>query len=99
MKIEFNNSYKPTRSGFKHETQLFINDELVRKSTAHYLNRTWESYQYQSVMKQALAEEIDAEKARLKEQYKRETGKQRVSKSIVFDNEYIQELTKKRAEL
>jgi len=50
-------------------------------------------------MKQALSEEINAEKARLKEQYKRETGKKRVSKSIVFDNEYIQELTKKRAEL
>ena len=99
MKIEFKNSYKSTRSGFKHETQVFVNDEFVHQSTAHYLNRTWESYAYQSVMKQALHEMIELEKARLKAEYKEHTGKKRVSKSMEFDNDYILALTLKRGEL
>lgn len=39
-----------TRNGFKHTARLFVDGNEVDKSTAHYLNRTWESYEFQSVV-------------------------------------------------
>jgi len=39
-----------TRNGFKHTATLYVNGQEVDKSTAHYLNRTWESYEFQSVV-------------------------------------------------
>ena len=39
-----------TRSGFRHTAVLYVDGKEVDKSTAHYLNRTWESYEYQSVV-------------------------------------------------
>lgn len=39
-----------TRNGFKHTATLIVDGQPVDKSTAHYLNRTWESYEYQTVV-------------------------------------------------
>jgi hypothetical protein len=39
-----------TRSGFRHVATLVVNGMPVDKATAHYLNRTWESYEYESVI-------------------------------------------------
>lgn len=39
-----------TRNGFKHTATLLVDGRPVDKATAHYLNRTWESYKYQSVI-------------------------------------------------
>lgn len=39
-----------TRNGFKHTATLFVDGRPVDKATAHYLNRTWESYEYQTVI-------------------------------------------------
>ena len=99
MEITFINNFVSTRSGFRHETLLSIDTTIVRKSVARYLNRTWESYAYQSVMKKACTEEIESEIERLKAEYKEQTGKKRVPKNMVFTNEKIQALTKKRSEL
>ena len=41
---------KDTRSGFKHEATLFINGNEIRKTKICYLNRTWERFQYESVL-------------------------------------------------
>lgn len=93
MKIEFENSSRSTRSGFAHDTKVYIDGQFEIKTSAHYLNRTWESYTYQSVMKQALHLLIEAEKS----EYKQQTGRKRLS--MTFTNERIELLTKKRQEL
>ena len=41
---------KDTRSGFKHVAHLFLGDNEVEETKVCYLNRTWESYQYQTVI-------------------------------------------------
>lgn len=46
--------HENTRYGFRHLAELYINGELVQKAKACYYNRTWESYEYQSVLKSAL---------------------------------------------
>lgn len=99
MEITFINNFVSTRGGFRHETLLSIDSTIVRKSVCRYLNRTWESYPYQSVMKYALDEEIDAEIERMKDAYRLETGRKRVSKDLVFTNDYVEALRKKRSTL
>ena len=42
--------WKKTRNGFKHEAILLRNGEEIERAKACYLNRTWESYEYQSVL-------------------------------------------------
>jgi hypothetical protein len=44
--------YKPSRDGFNHVAKLYVDGELVDEKKTHYINRTWESYEYQSVMQQ-----------------------------------------------
>jgi hypothetical protein len=99
MKIEFENRSRSTRSGFAHDTKVYIDGQFEISTSAHYLNRTWESYAFQSVMKQALHLLIDAEKEQLKAEYKQQTGRKRISKDMTFTNERIELLTKKRQEL
>ena len=44
-----------TRHGFAHDCDLFVSGNFAIKATCHYLNRTWECYQYQSVMLSAVS--------------------------------------------
>lgn len=53
--------WKNTRNGFKHEATLIQNGREIATAKATYLNRTWESYEYQTVMKK-LVDVLDAEK-------------------------------------
>lgn len=46
----FINEFGSTRHGFKHHTELFEDARFVAEYTAYYLNRTWESYEYQTSM-------------------------------------------------
>lgn len=94
MKIEFKNSYRSTRSGFAHDTQMFIDDQLEMNATCHYLNRTWESYAYQSVMKKAVRLRIEMERSKLVEEYKRTNNRKRITKDVraSITNELIQNL-------
>jgi len=39
-----------TRNGFKHTANLIINGIDVLETKICYLNRTWESYEYESVI-------------------------------------------------
>lgn len=45
---------KSTRNGFKHEATLLIGGYEHAKAKCMYLNRTWESYQYHSVIQKVL---------------------------------------------
>ena len=93
--MEFLNNYGATRNGFYHKSKLYLNGELLSEARASYLNRTWESYRYQSVMKQAvrnaIENEISAEKS--KRQIKRLTKSLR--ETIETESELIQLLKEK----
>lgn len=46
--------FKKTRGGFKHVAILLENGHDVLETKCCYLNRTWESYEYQSVAHKAI---------------------------------------------
>ena len=94
MKIEFKNSYRSTRNGFAHDTKMYIDGILEMENSAHYLNRTWESYTFQSVMKQAVYLRIEQEINKLVHEYKEANNKQRISKDVKesLTNELIETL-------
>ena len=71
---EFVNSSRSTRSGFAHDTTLFINGVEKISNTCHYLNRTWECYRYQTVMMGAIRQLVDNRKEYLKRKFKDENG-------------------------
>ena len=93
--MEFINNYGSTRSGFFHKSKLYYNSELLSEARASYLNRTWESYPYQSVMKQAVRNAIDNEIAeeKTKRQIKRLTKS--LKEQIETESELIQLLKEK----
>lgn len=41
-----------TRNGFKHEATVFKDYKKLFKTKINYLNRTWESYEFESVLNQ-----------------------------------------------
>lgn len=103
---QFVNSSRNTRSGFAHDTVLFKNDYEIADYSCHYLNRTWECYQYQTVMLMCVDEEIDREYNRFIENYKyingikRMTAEKRCLADIEFeDRADIKELRKVYKEL
>lgn len=57
--VEFVNQSRNTRHGFAHDTTMFVDGCEIESATCHYLNRTWECYQYQSVMCSAVRKMID----------------------------------------
>jgi hypothetical protein len=46
--------WKKTRSAFKHVVTLLKNGVSVYETKICYVNRTWESYEYQSVLQHAI---------------------------------------------
>ena len=95
--VEFVNQSRSTRSGFAHDTTMFINGCNYAEATCHYLNRTWESYTYQTVMRKAVYEEREAYTERLKDKFKAERGynkltakRQEEFTEFIKDNEQIQ---------
>jgi hypothetical protein len=44
---------KPTRNGFKHVATVLHNGRVVDVEQCFYLNRTWESFEYESVLRKA----------------------------------------------
>jgi hypothetical protein len=55
--------FEKTRSGFKHVAVVMQNGCSVRKTKCCYLNRTWESYEYESVIHQAINLHFDKKTA------------------------------------
>jgi hypothetical protein len=60
--MEFKNEWNKTRSGFSHTSELYDNNNnLLATSKCNYLNRTWESYSFQTSMKDAVHKAIENE--------------------------------------
>lgn len=99
MNIEFINTAKSTRSGFYHKTELYIDSEFILECKCNYLNRTWESYPYQSVMKDALHNAIESEILREKNLKGIKRLTKQLKETIVKESTLIQALTNKRNSL
>ena len=99
MNIEFINTVKSTRSGFYHKTELYIDSEFILECKCNYINRTWESYPYQSVMKDALYEAIESEILREKNLKGIKRLTKQLRETIVKESTLIQALTNKRNSL
>jgi hypothetical protein len=44
------NEWSKTRQGFKHTAHLYIGDREIGEAKSTYQNRTWESYEFETVM-------------------------------------------------
>lgn len=51
--------FEGTRNGFKHTVELSRNLQVLGQASVHYINRTWESYEYRTAMSKAVQCEID----------------------------------------
>ena len=60
---QFVNDSRNTRHGFAHDTTLFIDGREYGRASCHYLNRTWECYRYQTVMKKCIGNIIEINEA------------------------------------
>ena len=105
--FKFVNNSRGNRSGFVHETTLFNNNGVeIGNYKIQYYNRTWECYQYQTVMKNCIYDIIEKRKNNFirlsKEKYniRRLTKEKREQAEAVFENmEQIKELRKMYKEL
>ena len=76
---QFVNESRSTRNGFAHDTVLFANGYQMGKATCHYINRTWECYQYQTVMQRCISDIIEANEKDYIEVYKADNGIKRLT--------------------
>lgn len=51
--------YVDCRDGFSHTCELYKNGYRINSNRVHYLNRTWESYRFQSVMLGCVRNEME----------------------------------------
>lgn len=72
-------SWHGTRNGFKHVATVFDGNYRASTATVHYLNRTWESYTYQTAIKCACDNWIASCEERIFSLKKLETGLSRLS--------------------
>ena len=81
---QFVNESGNTRNGFFHKTTFFKKAGeyffQLREERASYINRTWESYAFQSVMQSAVHNEIERNIEVLKTEIKRELDIGRMTK-------------------
>ena len=63
-----------TGTGFKRVCKMFRNDDEVIKRTAHYQNRTWESFEGQDVMYACVSDAIESARDAVVRYYKEVNG-------------------------
>lgn len=89
--VEFVNESYGTRNGFKHVTKMFVGNCCIGENTCHYLNRTWEAYRYQTVMRGCVNNLIEIRIENLKSDFKFKNG---YSKMTAKRNEEFNESIK-----
>lgn len=94
-RFELTNAHIDKRDGFNHRTKLFHNGNFVIETETHYINRTWERYQFQTSMKVTIKkamEQLENSYIRIfKEQnnIKRLTAKRRIEAMEQLENKSI----------
>ena len=66
--------WRGTRNGFAHDVTMMENWRTVAKATRHYINRTWENWDYQSAILDAIEAAMDEEKSWVTRKVKRYNG-------------------------
>ena len=80
--FQFVNNWRGNRSGFVHETTLFDNyGRQLATNKCQYYNRTWECYEYQSVMRGCIYDLIETKKQQFITRCKEEKGIKRLVKA------------------
>lgn len=99
--FEFVNSFRGNRSGFVHETTLFRNGRMAGANRIQYYNRTWESYEYQSVMKGCVRELLEDCRTAWETAWKNNHGIKRLTeaKRNIMMEEFENDMPKNYAEL
>ena len=72
--------YENTRNGFKHVATMYYNRNTY-VAVCYYLNRTWECFEYQSVIRKLYYIISDEMKEKAVEEWKTTKGKKRISKT------------------
>lgn len=92
-------SSRSTRSGFAHDVELFIDDMRAEENSAHYLNRTWEFYTYQTAMLGAIDKAINKHAEAIERRFRnvnsitRMTAKKREELNAEIDSDaFIKEM-------
>ena len=70
--------YENTRNGFKHVATMYYNRNTY-VAVCYYLNRTWECFEYQSVIRKLYCIISDEMKEKAVEEWKTTKGKKRIS--------------------
>lgn len=73
-KVVFLCYFRNTRSGFAHDAELFIDGFRYGDATCHYLNRTWERWNFESVCLSVCSSAIERRMATMKDNYKETHG-------------------------
>ena len=87
---------KNTRSGLKHEAQMLINNSFVSEATQYWVNRTWESFTYQSVIRNCVQNHIAQIEYGIETDYRNENNVIRKTKK---HSEKLNELFNQNAEI
>lgn len=72
--IEFVCDDGNTYNGFYHKVTMFINGCEVSNARVNYINRTWESYAYQTCMKKAVGILFDRHETNMLFEFKDKNG-------------------------
>lgn len=76
---EFVNESYNTRNGFGHRSRLFVNGCDKGEARCTYYNRTWECYQYQTVMLKVMRQLCDCRQNHLDSEYRNEHNIKRMT--------------------
>lgn len=79
MPCTFVCSSRNTRHGFAHDALLLIDGCEQGSDTAHYLNRTWECFRYQSVIGSIVRAHVREERERIRAEWMRSRGYERMT--------------------
>lgn len=78
-RFTFVNNFRSTRSGFAHDTEVFLDGKPLSNAKVHYPNRTWEHYSYQTSMARALSNATEALDAAAKSDFMYRKGYDRLT--------------------
>ena len=87
---------KSTRSAFKHEAQMLINETFVSEATQYWVNRTWESFTYRTVIRNCVQNYIAQIEYGIETNYRNENNVIRKTKK---HSEKLNELFNQNAEI
>jgi recombinational DNA repair protein RecT len=90
-----------TRNGFRHVAILFKNGAEIDRDKVNYLNRTWERWTFETVIKRLIERHFEREIENLKRQIRndKKNDKERLTNYEANDKERLDELQKQYEEL